>query len=1210
MQTKKLFSSLVNTGMRLVIFVSMLMTALANNVSPVAAAPTTTLTAITLGAPSGTLTVGTAGSITYLVTVTKNNANNFSNATLSISWTGGTPTGVTTSFSTNPVSWGGSGGNRTSTLTINTTAATPAAVRNFTVRAQRNFGDFQTVGGTLTVSAPLLIPTITFGAPPAPTFPGGNFNVSATTNSNGALTYTVVSGPCALVSGNTFSTSGVGICVVQANTAATSTYAAGSAQQSVTIIAGSGSAFDLWAVTGSTTLPGPATAIVWGYSLTNAPVSQPGGPILVVNQGALVTITLHNQLGENTALLFQGQSLIPDTTGANAGGTKTYTFTASRPGTFLYEAGLIPGKQHQVAMGLYGALIVRPTGFAAVPGQAYAASATAFDAEQVLVLSELDTALNNSLNPAAFDMRAYGPKYYLINGKAYPATDAVSATSGNKMLLRYVNAGLQAHAMSTLGLSQNIIGQDGSAFAFSHSVVTETIAPGQTLDTIVAIPGSAALGTQYPIYDASLFLRNNKGTSADSTAGLGGMLTTLTVGTSGGSGSGPDTTGPVASGLGLAPNPTNGSVDVSVSASLSDVATGNSNIDTARFYIDSTAGSPIAMTGTFGSPTAAVTGTIPAATLGILASGNHTIYVQGHDVALNWGAFLPITLNLDKSGPTTSNLALSGLDLSATGNDTASGNSNVTAAEYWVDAGSHVTMTLVGSAAPISNFTATLPSVGPGAHIVSVRSQDSFGNWGAASTINLNGGDTVAPTTNNVNASPNPNNGSTPFNTSVIAVRVTADFSDVASGNSNIAAAEGFLNAAGATGTGFVFIALDGNFDSPAEPGYADIPLAVVNTLSDGAHAICVHAKDASGNWGVVDCSYMLNIDRTAPTVLSITRVGASPTNGPSVQFLVTFSESVTGVTSGNFATVRTGLTGTSTITSVTGTGATRTVTATTGTGTGTIGLNLTPTTGITDLAGNALTNGAAPVNETYTIVPTLSGNLYFSTTGTVASGSRPGGVVGADTADIYFYNGSAFSTSIDVSAITNPIPAGANVDGFDRVDATHFYMSFSGNVTVPGITGTVADEDVVYYNAGTWSLYFDGSANGLTGGSATDLDAISIVGGTLYFSTDNTAVPPSVSGGGDDADIYSWNGSTFVRVFDATALGWSGNNVDGFVFIDATHFYLSYEPTTTTVSGLGSVQDEDIVKYDAGVWSVYFDGTSLGLGTSGNLDIDAFDIP
>ena len=35
-------------------------------------------------------------------------------------------------------------------------------------------------------------------------------------------------------------------------------------------------------------------------------------------------------------------------------------------------------------------------------------------------------------------------------------------------------------------------------------------------------------------------------------------------------------------------------------------------------------------------------------------------------------------------------------------------------------------------------------------------------------------------------------------------------------------------------------------------------------------------------------------------------------------------------------------------------------------------------------------------------------------------------------------------------------------MDGFDRVDATHFYLSFSADTTVPGL-GAVQDEDVVF---------------------------------------------------------------------------------------------------------------------------------------------------
>ncbi len=924
---------------------------------------------------------------------------------------------------------------------------------------------------------------------------------------------------------------------------------------------------DLWAKTGTATLYGTTSVPIWGYaSLDTDPAGLPG-PKLDVNEGECVQVTLHNfDIPEATSLLFQGQAMIPDIIGVTAGSSATYVFAASSPGTFLYEAGLTPNGQHQVAMGLYGALVVRPisslTGLttattdaivmtdsvadftgkdyfiggtltnttdgssctitsvttnslscasglaggtlntwtlgdgylATATPHAYGSLASAFDEETLLVLGELDTNLSTSPTPAAFDMRNFNPQYFLINGKAYPGTDPFAVSAGGKVLMRYVNAGMQAHAMSTLGFSQTILGQDGSPYTYSHNVVAETIATGQTLDSIVTIPASSALGSKFAVYDANMLLRNGTATS------FGGMLTFLTVSAT--PPPGPDTTGPIVTAISLSPNPTNGSVDVTVSATLSDVSTGGSNVTAAEYYLDSTASVATAMTGTFTSPIENVSGTISAATLATLTSGNHTIYVRGQDAVGNWGAYRPITLNLDKTGPTTSGLSLSpnpssgavSVTLTASGDDTASGNSNVTRMEYSVDGGAATTVD-AGVPAPIYTFVTSIPAgLSMGTHVVSVRSQDSFGNWGAAATINLQVADTAAPTTSNVVASPNPNSGSQGFSTTVQAVRVTADFSDVATGGSNIAAAEGFLDTIGTTGTGFVFIATDGSFSSPTESGYGDIPLAVIGALSNGNHTIYVHSKDAAGNWGTM-----------STTVLVITK------------------------------------------------------------------------------------------------------SLYFSTAGN----SNPPGVGGsADDADIYLWNGTAYSRALDASNLGVPASGGsnANVDGFDRVDANHFYLSFSGDTTLPGI-GAVQDEDIVYYNAGTWSVYFDGTAAGLTSNNQ-DIDAFNIVGGTIYFSTAGNTNPPGVGGTADDADIYSWNGTSFTRVWDATAAGFATTaNVDGFVRgVDNTHFYLSFV-TDTTVPGLGTVQDEDVVFNSSGTWSVYFDGTAHGL-TSNNLDIDAFDIP
>ena len=812
----------------------------------------------------------------------------------------------------------------------------------------------------------------------------------------------------------------------------------------------------------------------------------------------------------------------------------------------------------------------------------------------MLLLSEIDAALNNRANPATFDMRKYAPRYFLINGKVHPSTDTIPTAGGNEVLLRYVNAGEQYHSMAVQGAHQTVIALDGSELDFSRRYVAETIGPGQTLDAIVTAPAATAAENRLAIYDGNLLLHNSN------VAGSGGMLTFLTVA---GTGDTTDTTGPVTSDVVFTPGDPG-----TLTATVDDTSTGGATIQAAEYFTDAVGDTG---TGTVMTGTSPFSFTVPAFT------GQHILYVRGQDSIGNWGALASLlVVGNDADGPITRDATLTpsltngssaaGVAVHATGDDTSSGGSNIIAAEYTIDAGAAESMT-VNTAAPIASLDATISSavvnaLAEGSHVVSIRSQDAALNWGSPVSVNLVI-DKTGPITSGVSAAPQPNNGTVPFNSGTPAVRVTAPtLSDpmVAGVQSNISGAEAFIDTVGANGTGFGLTASDGTFNSPLEGGYADIPLATIKQLSNGSHTISVHARDAAGNWGTTTTTILL-IDKVAPTIVSINRLDANPTTAASVQWLVTFSESVSGVTSGNFALASgNGLTGAA-ITSLTGSGATRTVTATTGSGGGgTLGLNLTSATGIKDAATNNFPATGLPiVGQVYT-QPTPP--LYLSTFGN----TNPPGVAGtADDADIYFWNGSAFSRSIDVTAITNPLPTGANVDGFDRVSATQFYMSLSGTTNVPGI-GAVQDEDVIFYNAGTWSLFFDGSVNGVGG---TDLDAISIVGGSLYFSTDDTDVPPGAGGGGDDADIYRWNGaSSFTRVRDASALGWSTANVDGLVWVDATHVYLSYS-ANTAVPGVGAIQDEDVVRNNGGTWSVHFNGTAVGL-TSDNLDVDAFDLP
>jgi FtsP/CotA-like multicopper oxidase with cupredoxin domain len=913
------------------------------------------LQSVSVSTQSGALTTGTAGSVDYTVTVNRSSGSP-NTTTMSIS---GLPAGATGSFGAQSA-WSPSTGtgSRTVPLTVSITAALAAGSYNFTVQASGQ-GPDPTGTGTLVVNAAPVAQTITFAPLADKTYGDADFDVSATASSGLAVSF-AATGDCT-VAGTLVHLSGAGSCTITASQAGDASYLpapdvsqtfaidpgdqtitfdplatkyVGDSDFDVSATASSGLAVsfaaagdcavagtlvhltgavgsctitasqvgdanynaasdvartfaietftgdELYAVTGSAALPGQ-TVTVWGYSGTGAAVDRPGGPTLIVNEGDTVLIRLHNALGESTGLLFQGQSMVPDTTGTAAGTTKVYSFTASHAGTYLYEAGLLPNAEHQVAMGLYGALVVRP----ATAGQAYESAATAYDDEAVVVLSEIDPALNTSTTPAAFDMRGYAPKYFLINGKTYPDTDPIPTAAGNKVLLRYVNAGVAHHSMGALGLSQTVIADDGSLLTYSHRMVAETIGPGQTIDAIATVPAGATGGTRFALYDANQWFANS------SAPAFGGMLAFLTV-----SGTPPtgDTTGPISSSLSL--------TATSIGATVSDAGRGDANVTAAEFFIDSTgaSGTGTAMTGSFGSVTVNVSGAIAPA-----LAGTHTVYVHGMDAVGNWGPFQSATISVDTVGPTTSGLTLSpsatngtvAVALSATANDTASGGSNIAAAEYSIDGGTAVAMTVSPSGAQVANLTATIPAatvaaLSAGSHDVSVRSQDTLGNWGTAATVNLVV-DKIGPSTSNVNAAPNPNNGTVGYNSSTPAVYVVAQLSDSLS---NISTAEGFIDTVGTNGTGFAFIANDGVFNSPSENGYAYIPLTTVAQLSNGNHTIYVHGKDAAGNWGATS-STILVIDKTAPTISSVTLTPSTLALGAaSTQLTVSATDTGTGV--------------------------------------------------------------------------------------------------------------------------------------------------------------------------------------------------------------------------------------------------------------------------------------------------------------------------
>jgi len=292
------------------------------------------------------------------------------------------------------------------------------------------------------------------------------------------------------------------------------------------IVGQTGPSFALSAKADRVTTPDGGSILFWGFATGNR--AQYPGPTLLVNQGDPVTIDVTNQLpasaGQRVSLIFPGQEGVtavcksqpcvqgPLTLEAALGGTVTYSFAASRAGTFQYSSGSNPDLQ--IEMGLAGALIVRPSSGAS---QAYNTSESAFDREYLFFLSEMDSHIHDLVEQQGVDavyrtslLTDYMPNYWFLNGRNAPDTMAedggerfptqpygalVRMHPGERVLMRVIGGGHDMHPFHHHGNHARVIAVDGhllqstappsgDSIDLSHEVFTIQSVPGQTVDAI------------------------------------------------------------------------------------------------------------------------------------------------------------------------------------------------------------------------------------------------------------------------------------------------------------------------------------------------------------------------------------------------------------------------------------------------------------------------------------------------------------------------------------------------------------------------------------------------------------------------------------------------------------------------------------------------------------------------------------------------------
>ena len=269
--------------------------------------------------------------------------------------------------------------------------------------------------------------------------------------------------------------------------------AAFAAAPGITSTAGTLGTFNLTAHDAYLNQPDGEAVYSWGYGCVTGsaptykptmngqacPTMQVPGPTLIVTEGTTVTVNLTNNLptvAGNTSILFPGFQVTSTCGGtgtqqglltceASPGGTVSYSFTASAPGTHAYYSGT--QGDLQIEMGLYGAVIVLPASVPAscnstvtnlygkttyltslgIPEEtdfrlahaAYDHPKSCYDREYLFQWAEMDSRIHRQAEAqvkaaatgsctagstvgCSLDVQTepYHPSYFLINGRSMP----------------------------------------------------------------------------------------------------------------------------------------------------------------------------------------------------------------------------------------------------------------------------------------------------------------------------------------------------------------------------------------------------------------------------------------------------------------------------------------------------------------------------------------------------------------------------------------------------------------------------------------------------------------------------------------------------------------------------------------------------------------------------------------------------------------------
>ncbi len=367
---------------------------------------------------------------------------------------------------------------------------------------------------TFTVAA--AAPTIIFSVPNH-TYGDAPFTVAATSNSSGAFTYSVVSGP-ATISGSAVTLTGPGTVVLQASQAAAGNYSAGN-QTATFTVAAAGSPAIVFSVPNHTYGDPPFTVAATSNSSGAFTYSVVSGPATI--SGSTVTLT-----GAGTVVLQASQAAA----GNFAAGTQTASFsvaTESQSIAFTAPASPVSYGVAQIALsasassGLAVTLSVL-SGPASISGSTLTITgagtvvvaanqagntnyAPAAQVTQSIVVNKIAPAvgLTPSLNPI-FAQNTLTLTAAVTSSVGTPSGSVVFSDGGSALGTATISAGVAALPTSTLSAGAHSItamySGDGNFLSVTSAAVAETVedftfAPGSSGSTQTVQPGGTATYT-------------------------------------------------------------------------------------------------------------------------------------------------------------------------------------------------------------------------------------------------------------------------------------------------------------------------------------------------------------------------------------------------------------------------------------------------------------------------------------------------------------------------------------------------------------------------------------------------------------------------------------------------------------------------------------------------------------------------------------------